>query len=161
MFSAKPGYSTVGSASALGAEGRGFKSLYPDMEKDYKKPFHKHIMIRAKVLNPPQDIKVVKNWLKNFVEDIDMKLLQGPYVSYVDVPGNKGLTAVVMIETSHIAFHVWDEEDPALLQFDLYTCGALDVEKVLSITDSFFHFQTAEYLVYDRENGFELIESKK
>ena len=128
------------------------------METDCKKPFHKHIMIRAKVLNPPQDTEEVKSWLKGFVEDIDMKLLQGPYASYVDVPGNKGLTAVVMIETSHIAFHVWDEESPALLQFDLYTCGALDVEKVLSMTDDFFKFDTYEYLVYDREHTFKLIQ---
>lgn len=114
-------------------------------------------MVRAKVLNPPKDMELAKKWLKTLVEDIDMKILQGPYVSYVDAPGNRGLTAVVMIETSHIAFHVWDEEDPALLQFDLYTCGCLDVDQVLQMLDSFFSFQEFEHLVYDRENTFKLI----
>lgn len=124
-----------------------------------KKPFHKHLMIRGKVNNPPMDVDSTKDWLRDFVDFIDMKILQGPFASYVDVPGNKGLTAMVMIETSHIAFHVWDEDNPALLQFDLYTCGPLDVEKALVKIHEFFRFEYFEYLVYDRENTFQLIES--
>ena len=115
-------------------------------------------MLRGKATRPPKDIDNTISWLKQLVEDIDMKIIQGPYASYVDVPGNRGLTAVVMIETSHIAFHVWDEEEPALVQFDLYTCGSLDVENVLSKLQQFFIFEHVEFLVYDRENGFELIQ---
>ena len=33
--------------------------------------------------------------------------------------GNKGLTAFAIIETSHIAMHIWDEP-VALLQLDVY-----------------------------------------
>lgn len=50
----------------------------------------------------------------------------GPYAVYCDVPGNRGLTAVTIIETSHIALHIWDEASPAMLQLDVYTCGFLD-----------------------------------
>lgn len=114
-------------------------------------------MVRAKVLNPPRDMDLTKSWLENLVKDIDMKILQGPYVSYVDAPGNRGITAVVMIETSHIAFHVWDEQEPALLQFDLYTCGCLDTQQVLDKMNEFFQFTHLEYLVYDREDTFKLI----
>ena len=128
------------------------------MEKDYKKPFHKHLMLRAKINNPPKNTFKVVCWLQEFVESLNMKILQGPFSSYVDAPGNKGLTAVVMIETSHIAFHVWDEQDPALLQLDVYTCGSLDSEKVMKSLDDFFDFESYEYLFYDRENGFHLIE---
>lgn len=128
------------------------------MSYDIKKPFHKHLMIRAKILQPPKDTAKVINWLKSFVDSLNMKILQGPFSSYVDAVGNKGLTAVVMIETSHIAFHVWDEQDPALLQFDLYTCGLLNASKALDNIDKFFDFHSYEYVLYDRENKMEVIE---
>lgn len=122
------------------------------------KPFHKHLMIRAKINNAPQSTHKVIAWLEEFVESLGMKILQGPFSSYVKVAGNRGLTAMVMIETSHIAFHIWDEQDPALLQLDVYTCGSLDSEKVMKSLDEFFNFYSYEYLFYDREDGFRLIE---
>ena len=118
-------------------------------------------MIRAKINLAPKNTEVVIEWLKNFVHSLEMKILQGPFSSYVDQVGNKGLTAVVMIETSHIAFHIWDEEDPALLQFDLYTCGSLDAAKALEDIDNFFDFDTFEYVLYDREHSMEVIEKGK
>ena len=30
------------------------------------------------------------------------------------MPGNRGITAVAIIETSHITMHIWDEPNPAL-----------------------------------------------
>jgi len=128
------------------------------MQSDCKKPFHKHLMIRAKINNPPRVTINVIHWLESFVDSLGMKILQGPFSSYVNEPGNKGITAVVMIETSHIAFHVWDEEDPALLQFDLYTCGSLDVEKAMKDMDSFFDFYSYEFVLYDREHELKVLE---
>ena len=89
------------------------------------KPIHKHLLIRAEVKNPPKendDVRLV-NWMRYLIQDIDMKLLFGPVTRYVDVEGNEGLTAIAMIETSHIAMHIWEKEDPPLLQLDVYTCG--------------------------------------
>lgn len=125
---------------------------------DYKRPFHKHLMLRGFIADPPKDTEVVINWLRSFVDFLGMKILQGPFSSYVDAKGNEGLTAVVMIETSHIAFHIWDNTDPALIQFDVYTCGCLDVDATLKELENFFNFASYEYLVYDREDGFELKE---
>ena len=45
--------------------------------------------------------------------------------------GNRGLTAVVMIETSHIAIHIWDETSPALVQCDVYSCAEFSSNEVL------------------------------
>ena len=89
------------------------------------KPIHKHLLIRAEVKNPPKenDERRLVNWMRYLIEDIDMKLLFGPVTRYVDVEGNEGLTAIAMIETSHIAMHIWEKEDPPLLQLDVYTCG--------------------------------------
>jgi S-adenosylmethionine/arginine decarboxylase-like enzyme len=116
--------------------------------------YHKHLLVNAKVKNPMQSEQDGINFLTNLVEQIDMKIIKGPFASYVDKDGNKGLTAIVMIETSHIAFHIWDEVDPGLVQFDLYTCGKLDLEKVLKIFKGSFNVESLEFVLFDRENGF-------
>lgn len=116
--------------------------------------YHKHLLVNAKVKNPINTEQQGIDFLKNLVEKIDMKIIQGPFASYVDKEGNRGLTAVVMIETSHIAFHIWDESNPALVQFDLYTCGKLDLEKVIKIFKETFTIESLEFILFDRENGF-------
>jgi S-adenosylmethionine/arginine decarboxylase-like enzyme len=126
-----------------------------------KKPMHKHILVRAMVKNPPQDEPSVILWLAGLVEFLGMKVVKGPFASYIDVRGNRGMTAAVMIETSHIAFHVWDEQDPSLLQFDIYTCGSLDTEGVLKQINKFFECESYEYIVYDREYLFKKVDSGK
>lgn len=116
--------------------------------------YHKHLLVNAKVKNPINSEQQGIDFLTNLVEQIDMKIIKGPFASYVDKEGNKGLTGVVMIETSHIAFHIWDEVDPGLVQFDLYTCGKLDLEKVLKIFKETFNVQSLDFILFDRENGF-------
>ena len=91
-------------------------------------PEHKHLIVRAEIHNPPKDPDWVKDWLTSLVDKIGMKICSGPHTAYVDIPGNSGVTGVVVIETSHIAIHVWDEADPALLQLDVYTCGPFDMD---------------------------------
>ena len=118
--------------------------------------YHKHLLVNAKVKNPISTEQEGIDFLTNLVNKIDMKIIKGPFASYVDKDGNKGLTAIVMIETSHIAFHIWDEIDPALIQFDLYTCGQLDLEQVMSIFKDTFNLIEMDYILFDRENGFEI-----
>ena len=121
--------------------------------------FHKHLLVNARVKDPIASEEKGIDFLTRLVERIDMKVIKGPFASYVDKPGNRGLTAIVMIETSHIAFHIWDEEDPSLLQFDLYTCGKLDLAQVLLALGETFNVINLEYQLFDRENGFVLEDS--
>ena len=118
--------------------------------------FHKHLLINAKVKNPIASEEEGIDFLTRLVNRIDMKIIKGPFASYVDKEGNKGLTAIVMIETSHIAFHIWDETDPGLVQFDLYTCGKLNLSDVLLAFGETFNVVNLEYNLFDRENGFVL-----
>lgn len=116
--------------------------------------FHKHLLINARVRNPMSSENEAIDFLTNLVDKIDMKIIKGPFASYVDKPGNKGLTAIVMIETSHIAFHIWDEADPGHVQFDLYTCGTLDLDKAIQIFREAFDVAEMDYVLMDREHGF-------
>lgn len=95
-------------------------------------PQHKHLIIRAEVKKPPKRPVWVHSWLNTLVEKIGMKVCQGPITAYVDQPGNSGVTGVVIIETSHIALHAWDECTPGLVQLDVYTCGPLDKELIFA-----------------------------
>ena len=123
--------------------------------------FHKHLLVNAKVKQPIKNEDEAIDFLTRLVERIDMKIIKGPFASYVDKPGNRGLTAIVMIETSHIAFHIWDEADPGLMQFDLYTCGELDLTSVLLTLGQYFSIVNMDYVLFDREHGFELEASGK
>ena len=95
-------------------------------------PKHKHLIIRAEVNHPPMTEKYVRLWLRKLVRKIDMNIIKGPYASYVNKEGNRGVTGVVMIETSHIAIHVWDEDRPALVQCDVYSCAEFSSNEVLA-----------------------------
>ena len=95
-------------------------------------PKHKHLIIRAEVNRPLRSEKETKQWLRKLVKKIDMKIIKGPYASYVSKEGNRGITGVVMIETSHIAVHVWDETLPALVQCDVYSCAEFSSNEVLT-----------------------------
>ncbi len=117
-------------------------------------PLHNHLLVNGWTLNPPTDEQLVIDWMRNLVESIDMKVIQGPYASYVTAEGNRGLTAVVMIETSHIAMHIWDEDKPSKVQFDLYTCGELPVKQVLENLETNLSLFDYTYVVLERTDGF-------
>lgn len=117
-------------------------------------PLHNHLLVNGWTLNPPTEEKVVIDWMRSLVESIDMKVIQGPYASYVTAEGNRGLTAVVMIETSHIAMHIWDEDKPSKVQFDLYTCGELPVKQVLDNLEANLSLFDYTYVVLERTDGF-------
>lgn len=117
---------------------------------------HKHLIVRAELKCPPQDPNYITQWLEALVSRIGMKILMGPYSVYSDMKGNQGLTAAVIIETSHIALHVWDECDPGLMQLDVYTCSTLNIEDVFDHIKE-FEPTKVEYKFIDRENSLTLI----
>lgn len=120
-----------------------------------RNPVFKHLMVRAEVSNPPTDVDaaLVDGWLIDFIDKIGMKLLAGPVVRYVDAPGNKGMTATALIETSHIAMHFWDEPRPAILHFDVFTCGEWNPgDAIEALRD--FGLVSYQYRYFDREHGF-------
>ena len=95
-------------------------------------PVHKYLIIRAEVNHTITSEKELRKWLRNLVKKIDMKIIKGPYAAYVSKEGNRGLTGIVMIETSHISIHIWDEESPALVQCDVYSCAEFSSNEVLA-----------------------------
>jgi len=122
---------------------------------------HKHLIIRAEVNNPPRDVEYLINWLKDFISFINMKIMLGPYVAYCDKPGNRGITGVAVIETSHIAIHVWDEPVPALVQFDVYSCAEFDPYQIAEKIKNDWSVERIDYKFLNRETGLKPIRLKK
>jgi S-adenosylmethionine/arginine decarboxylase-like enzyme len=114
---------------------------------------HKHVIVRAEVASPPFETARVEDWLRKLVDDLGMKIMMGPISGYSPVVGNRGLTAAVVIETSHIVLHAWDEEDPAMLQLDVYTCSHLDLDVVWKALEVFDPVHI-DYKLLDRESKF-------
>ena len=111
---------------------------------------HKHVIIRAEVLSPPNDENLVSTHVKDLIDSIGMKLLMGPYAKYVDMPGNRGLTVASIIETSHIVMHTWDECNPAVIQLDVYTCGGFNPQIVFDWLQK-YQPTKIDYKYIDRE----------
>lgn len=113
---------------------------------------HKHLIVRAEVNNPPKDESFAIQWVSQLTSDIGMNILLGPFAKYLDVAGNRGLTVATIIETSHIVMHVWDEETPAMLQLDVYTCGHLNTDIIFEAINQ-FEPEKIEYKYLDRERS--------
>jgi hypothetical protein len=46
---------------------------------------HKHLIIRAESKRPPKDEEHIVDWMREFVDNIGMKVLMGPYAKYLDI----------------------------------------------------------------------------
>lgn len=114
---------------------------------------HEHLIIRANINKPPTDVNYITKWVSGLVEAINMKILLGPYAVYSDMEGNRGLTVVSVIETSHVALHVWDEDSPAMLQLDVYSCAPVNIDTVNKFIDEFDPI-TIDYKFLDRSKDF-------
>ena len=123
---------------------------------------HKHLLIRAEVLNCPKkdDMSYVLTWMTSLITSIDMKLMQGPNISYVDQKGNRGITCMALIETSHIVLHIWDETEPGLFQLDVYSCKSFDMSIVIKSLNESFKINKLQYKFLDRKSDLILIDEK-
>jgi len=121
-------------------------------------PNHLHLLVKGYVKNPPKTAETLNVWLSELVSKVDMKVVAGPTSVYVDEPGNEGVTGTITLATSHAAIHVWDAEEPAMFQFDIYSCKDYDPNVVLNHIDNNFDLAEAYWSFIDRNKDefFEL-----
>ncbi|MAR77784.1 MAG: S-adenosylmethionine decarboxylase [Gammaproteobacteria bacterium] len=106
------------------------------------------------------DLGYVLAWMNNLINKINMKLLQGPNISYINQKGNRGITCMALIETSHIVLHIWDEQDPGLFQLDVYSCKDFNLQDVISSLNDSFNITKLQYKFLDRSNDLIMIKEK-
>ncbi len=120
---------------------------------------HKHLLLRAEVHNCPSEdaLHEILMWMKDLINKIEMKLMQGPSITYVDQPGNRGVTCMALIETSHIVMHIWDEGTPGLVQLDIYSCKEFDLDVVIEHVNDYFDVVNMQYKFLDRTSDMRII----
>lgn len=112
---------------------------------------HQHLLVRAYVHKPPKTRKRLNRWLSELVSDIGMQILMKPRSLYLNEPGNRGITGLVGLTTSHASFHCWDEVKPALCQFDLYSCKDFSLEVIVEKLNE-FEVESGTYRLVDRNS---------
>jgi len=119
-------------------------------------PFHQHLLVKCWVKNPPRTEAEVNRWLINLVHTVGMKVVAGPTSVHVSEPGNEGVTGTITLATSHASIHVWDALDPALIQFDIYSCKCFELKQVM---DCFNDWEIVNYdwIMIDRNEGLEVV----
>jgi S-adenosylmethionine/arginine decarboxylase-like enzyme len=121
-------------------------------------PNHLHLLVKGHVKNPPKSEEVLNQWFKELVNKVRMVVVAGPTSVYVDEPGNEGITGTVTLATSHAAIHVWDKQDPAMFQFDIYSCSCFEVSEVIEHLNK-FDLTDCEWLFIDRNDGLKIVDS--
>lgn len=94
-------------------------------------PYHQHLLMKVWLTNPPKEVSVLNDWFTHLVHKVKMEVVAGPTSVYVDSPGNEGLTGTVTLATSHASIHIWDHNEPAMAQFDIYSCKSFTLQDVL------------------------------
>ena len=123
-------------------------------------PNHLHLLVKGSIKNPPQTEKVLNIWFSQLVNNVGMKVVAGPTSVYVNEPGNEGITGTVTLATSHASIHIWDNDNPPMFQFDLYSCSEFKSNQVLKHIDDWFGLIEANYQMIDRNGSdFKIIES--
>lgn len=118
---------------------------------------HKHFILKGTITKAPLTANAAGLALMDIVKTIGMKIAVGPIAYYCTDEGNRGMTAMAIIETSHVVLHVWDETDPAQIQFDLYSCQDFEEEMVVSVLEQHFGDIHAETVTLGRNFGEPLI----
>ena len=121
---------------------------------------HKHLLIKAEVSEPIINTRKATFFLEKLISSINMKVMFGPVARYCNMKGNRGVTAFAIIETSHVAMHIWDEMKPALVQLDVYSCTEIDPNKIINLIKDELKTVNIEYKFLDRENNFKEISLK-
>jgi S-adenosylmethionine/arginine decarboxylase-like enzyme len=94
-------------------------------------PYHQHLLMKVWLNNPPKKVGVLNEWFRLLVHKVGMEVVAGPTSVYVDHPGNEGLTGTVTLATSHASIHIWDHQEPAMAQFDIYSCKSFSLDTVI------------------------------
>lgn len=115
-------------------------------------PNHLHLLVKGYIKNPPKTETVLNKWFTDLVQVVGMKVVAGPTSVYVKDAGNEGITGTVTLATSHASIHIWDNQSPAMFQFDLYSCSTFTPKQVLNFIDTHFIMTEAHWQFIDRND---------
>lgn len=93
----------------------------------------KHLIVDLWQCQRLTDIAFIEDAMRRCVQDCGANLL---HIHLHHFTPNNGVTGVALLEESHISVHTWPELGYAA--FDLFMCGAADVDAALPILKQAF-----------------------
>lgn len=124
-------------------------------------PYHIQLVVKGTINKATSDCQELNSWLYELVEKVGMQVAAGPISTYVNEPGNEGITGVIVLSTSHASIHVWDATNPMCFQFDLYSCKKFNPSTVIKHLDEKFALISYEWIVIDRNEEIKIVASGK
>lgn len=98
--------------------------------------------------------------LTEMVAIVRMRVLSPAKVVHCWEPGNIGYTGIILLTTSHMAWHDWTRYDGTSdLQFDLYSCAPFDVDSVISYLKARHSLTPNDWRLFDRD--YSIIETNR
>lgn len=87
------------------------------------------------------DVLGIEVFLKNIVVAIKMNILKGPVVAE-GVPINPGLSAFVIIDTSHCSIHTSSQYNETMI--DIFSCKEFDINEAMRMAKKYFATELSE-----------------
>jgi S-adenosylmethionine decarboxylase len=79
--------------------------------------------------------ETVRKFIEEIVKTIDMKILEGPIIAQGS-PSNPGISALAIIDFSHISIHAFSKYKEALI--DIFSCKEYDKDLVRELCKKYF-----------------------
>lgn len=111
---------------------------------------HKHFIATGRCARTFRSPEVLEDWVIRLIDALHMKVLYGPFSMYCDIEGNKGITSVTLLTTSHIIVHIFEEDNnDSEVQLDVYSCSVIDLEVIFSFLEE-LNISEVSYKFLDR-----------
>jgi S-adenosylmethionine/arginine decarboxylase-like enzyme len=120
-------------------------------------PYHQHLLVKALCKKPIRSEAALNKWFTDLVNKVGMVVVAGPTSVYVDEPGNEGLTGTVTLATSHSSIHIWDESQPAMFQFDIYSCKKYELQTVIDHLNE-MELISFDWMMIERNNSLQVVD---
>jgi S-adenosylmethionine/arginine decarboxylase-like enzyme len=112
-------------------------------------PDHKHFIASVTFYETIITETRVKIWLEELAEVIGMEILHPAVVVSCYDEGNEGITGFLLLSTSHISIHIWDQAKKPYAQIDVYSCKEFDLNLILDEINK-LDADDVTYLAIDR-----------
>ena len=112
---------------------------------------HFNLLIKFYTKTPLTSKKKLRKIFLNLAEFIDMEPMHKPKIKYIKDKGNEGLSAFLIIKTSHISCHIWEKLKTPTVHLDVYSCKHFDPIKVLKFIKKQFYAVDINYKYLNRE----------
>ena len=120
---------------------------------------HQHTILRIEYADTTcellHNVDFFNEFLRDLVQDcLKMVICIEPRSVLVEDLTNFGLTGAVNLTTSHVAYHIFEDEQ--VIQLDVYSCKCYDthslVEFIYEYLDDIIHILTINLKVMDRND---------